>query len=39
VQLHILPFTGTVVVSLGSLVDGISDGVGSFVVVEIAVAI
>jgi len=39
VQRHILPFTGTVVVSLGSVVDGISDGVLSSAGVGLAVAI
>jgi len=39
VQLDILPFTGTVVVSLGSVVDGISDGVVSSAVVGLGVAV
>jgi len=39
VQLHLLPFAGTVVVSLGSVVDGISDGVVSSTVVGLGVAV
>lgn len=39
VQLHLLPFAGTVVVSLGSVVDGNSVGVVSSTVVGLGVAV
>lgn len=39
VQLNLLPFAGTVVVSLGSVVDGISAGVVSSIVVGLGVAV